>query len=331
MPILSSLPLKPFPSFDNDEIFVVGYKSQLPSSNDGILQKFNPAGTSEFILTFNDRLNGVAVHKNGDYVITSSTNVGTTYFRKYGSDNILDWSLSASNIDAVRCKFDYYGRIYLTYRDTNTGKYSCRRYSNGGVLELTISNVSGGALAVDKYYNIYTGGSSALRKYNSSGTFLWELTFPGDFGDGIINITTDTNENVYFVVGASAVNDTFKYDKDGNLIWSRNHGNGDVTDIHVDSNANVYTTGDLISTVTTRKYNSAGTLQWSTGNLWGGGTSIKVSNDNFVYISQGTTETDIQLRKLNASNGSLVWSRKLNTSGVWGANDLDIQYKDFEI
>jgi len=325
MPILASVALKPFPTTieGNNLVYLVGFEQTISPTNNGVVQKFNGAGTSQSITTFSDRINDVAVHTDGSYCITLRGDVGDVFLSKYNTNGTLAWSASLANVEGVHCFFDNIGRVYVTYFNSSTQLYYLRRYANNGLIELSIDNVLGGALAVDRFYNILIGTINSVRKYNSLGQFQFSIITP----DRVNEITADKDGNIYFVLGSLATNDTFKYDIDGNLIWSKNHGNVSVNGIAVDVDANVYTTGAAISNVTTRKYDNQGNLLWSVGAGWGTGTKIKISDDGFVYLSQNTTEPSIQLRKLNSITGDVVWSRKLNTTSTWFASSLDLQYK----
>lgn len=332
MPILASTPLRPFteptqPS--NNAIFLCGHELTSPPSNNGILQKYNSAGTTQFISLFSDRVEDVAVHTDGSYCVALRGVNSNVVLQKYNPNDTLHWSINLANTQGLECVFDDLGRIYFTYAANNA--INVRRYSGNGLVELTINNILGSRLAVDRFYNILIGYNGGFRKYNSNGVLLYEII---ENNMEVRSIATDRDANIY--VASVIGNNVRKYDIDGNLLWSLRHGSPGtstrVNGIYVNNNSDVYITGDRegTSNTTTKKFDNQGNLLWGApggDTPWGAANNIVASNDNFVYIVQGTTEVGIQLRKLNAITGALVWSRRLNTTGSWFAQSLDVQYK----
>lgn len=128
---------------------------------------------------------------------------------------------------------------------------------------------------------------------------------------------------------------TVKLDPYGNVIWYANHG-APLGGIAIDDDLNVYTyghavndsfeqfdgeiSGDRTGYYTTRKYNSSGILQWSadhgyrseTGAL--GGLLLSqyypiVYKNGYIYTgsSQAYSTSIYKLKKIDASDGSLIW------------------------
>jgi len=149
--------------------------------------------------------------------------------------------------------------------------------------------------------------------------------------------TTDDLKNVYVAgstMDANNLHDILiqKFSSTGTLIWQQTYNgnaNGDdlAADVFVDDDYNVYVTGAAVQDASNSydlvvlKYDSSGVLLWTYSYNFGGspipydaGTSIISDNNGNVYVcgtSAGTTTmTDYVTIKLNASNGSQIWTSR---------------------
>jgi hypothetical protein len=201
-----------------------------------------------------------------------------------------------------------------------SGLVSVRRYKDNGALQLSVlGNFQVLGITTDSNRNFYTGGSfinndgvvvDATRKYNKDGVLLWTVNnFTVSLQGLPVGIAVDNLGNVY--TNTLRYNDTttYKYDSDGNLIWSRDHGAGFniSSNITVDVDGFVYTGGSRINNITTRKYDSDGNLIWS---LDHGAEvlSVAVDNDSNVYTAGARFSINISTRKYD-TDGNLIWSR----------------------
>ena len=103
--------------------------------------------------------------------------------------------------------------------------------------------------------------SVTTRKYDFSGNEI-TVGWPVSSGNSARGVAVDSNNNIITGGGLIGNLTTRKYDSDGNLIWSRNHG-AQVFGVAVDGNNNIITGGSVVGNLTTRKYDSDGTLLWS--------------------------------------------------------------------
>jgi len=121
--------------------------------------------------------------------------------------------------------------------------------------------------------NLSSAGSSDIfiQKIDSSGNFLWAISFGGSDYDSVHSIAVDSDENVYTtgffqdsvdfdsgggstVLSSEGDADIFiqKIDISGNFLWAKTMGGTDADrgwSISVDTSGNVYTTGDFEGTV----------------------------------------------------------------------------------
>ena len=147
----------------------------------------------------------------------------------------------------------------------------------------------------------FNGGEMTLSKYDLNSNLIWSLSY-SFFGGSLNSVSVDSDGNVY-TGGDSGL--LYKLDTDGNLIWTKNHGNV-IYDIKTDSSY-VYISGNRSNSdnMTTRKYDLSGNLIWSVDH-GASITSIDVDSDGNVYTAGGRID-NITTRKYNSS-GTLLWS-----------------------
>jgi len=170
-----------------------------------------------------------------------------------------------------------------------------------------------------------SNSSSYILKLNSSGNFIWALSFSSStdayatikaitIKDGNIYATGQYNDTVDFDPGPGIFNmnssyptteDVFitKFDTAGNFIWAKNFGGTraeNANDIAVDANDNIYITGRFEGTA---DFDPDPAVSY---NLTSGGAQI----------------FDLFVLKLDAS-GNFLWAKDTNKSGQGNAIALD--------
>ncbi|MBI4645900.1 MAG: SBBP repeat-containing protein [Bacteroidia bacterium] len=163
-------------------------------------------------------------------------------------------------------------------------------------------------------------GGAYITKIDSFGNFLWVKKIAGTDVSGSSSLTTDSEENIYiagfFADTVFADNDslvsngssdffTGKYDKNGNLQWTKS-GGGIELDANIDIacyNNNIYICGEFRDTVFNDSLTMIckggsdiliysmdlnGNYNWfrqAGGSGWDVTRGIAVSNDGFIYIT----------------------------------------------
>jgi hypothetical protein len=218
---------------------------------------------------------------------------------------------------------DNFGNAYITgVAEINQISYYCTiKYSPSGLRQWVslFQGVGAGgripcAIALDNHLNVYVTGYSfrygtifdyCTIKYDTKGTEQWVRYYDGIMHsyDQAQKIVVDSAGNIY-VTGFSSINGydarvyvTIKYNTDGDSIWTRTYGAGDigtkVNDIKTDENCNIYVTGGCDAKAVTVKYDSAGNQKWadiySNGGNYSLATSLALDKDKNVIIT-GYTE-----------------------------------------
>jgi hypothetical protein len=108
---------------------------------------------------------------------------------------------------------------------------------------------------------LYATSSDSLRRYLPGQT---DPNLNVSLGPSSSRVAVDENTGDIITTG-TLVNSltTYKWDKDGNELWSRNYAQT-TWGVAVDSDSSIYIVGQLVSsTYNVRKYNSSGTVLWS--------------------------------------------------------------------
>jgi len=189
-----------------------------------------------------------------------------------------------------------------------------------------------------------TGSDLLLRKYDRTGRLLWTRTYDGGGGgdEYFITVVIDSNDNI--ITSGTAFNAngnrdivTFKYDPDGNVIWTAPYdgplGGHDECygwpPLALDAADNVYVCGssqalDGVYDLVTIKYDSAGTEQWAARYRGPNqtvpqalGYALAYTPSGHVYVA-GTTRNvdgngDYLLLKYD-SNGQPLWDRLFDSA-----------------
>ena len=167
-------------------------------------------------------------------------------------------------------------------------------------------------------------------KYNSNGIEQWVRYYDGPIHsyDQAQKIAVDNAGNVY-VSGFITINGydariflIIKYTKDGDTVWTRTYGEGDIStnvnDIKFDENNNVYIAGGCDAKAVTIKYDSSGNQKWVNSFSNGGdhslATALVLDENNYVII---TFYTEFSLNRRSyftikySSLGIQQWSKAI--------------------
>lgn len=213
-------------------------------------------------------------------------------------------NLGAFTVAITGIAIDTVGQVYCC--SWNTGWNQSTGYDD---LPITIPAA---------YGDNYSYPQWTVRKLDPNGYVVWQANHKAACHDLVI----DASGNVYIV--GDPVNDagtvytsgsrtgfytTRKYDNDGNLTWSADHGGGYIdfeggyaAHITVDSSGNVYTIAYGPPHIV--KYNSSGIVQWSTTITASPGDihpyDIAVDASGNVYVT-GKIGVDYVLAKYDSS------------------------------
>ena len=190
-----------------------------------------------------------------------------------------------------------------------------------------------GDLYIVGYNGSTTDSDIILIKYDSSGTYLWNITWDNGENELGYDISLDSQKNIY-IAGANGT--TFpnwdgillKFNSTGDLVWKKSY-NGGSSDgfwgIHIDSNDDIFV---VCSSITTSydsivfKYNTTGDLQWMS--IFGGPSyqtcyDITLDSIGNIYIAglnRSSHSDDYLVVKLDHS-GNHLWNR------TWGGLQSD--------
>ena len=308
-------------------VIVTGSSEVIPQKN-GVTIKYNSAGVSQWVNTFNeqgdntDKPNAMVMDATGNIFIAGNV-------EEYGTD-----------------------RNFALQKISSTGTTAWVRTINGTSVG---SSDSAQAVAVDNLGNIYVAGYThnkgsssdyTIAKYDTNGNQLWVTSY--DFNtetDRALSMVLDASNNIYLTgrsdSDASNVisNDdilTMKYNSNGVFLWAtRYNGAGNLIDtgrvIRVAASGNVYVGGRTFNGTNydyiVLKYNTTGAQQWVNAYNGGGndeGFFMEIDATENVYITgnsdnAGLTNTDIVTIKINSA-GATQWIKRYD--GTAGGNDL---------
>jgi len=270
---------------------------------------------------------------------------------------------------AAAMAIDDSGNVYTTghsegYNGTvSWNSYTTVKYNSSGVLQWSANftgETSGGKfpndIAVDNDGNVYVTGYAhrtasdfdfCTIKYNSDGLQQWLRYYdnPTHNEDQARKIAIDNAGNIYvsgfsnLCVFSCQIYTILKYNRSGNLIWSRSYGLGtssgtDIGDMKVDNNCNIYITGMNYYNAVTIKYDSSGNQLWvntfSNSGQLSNALSIIIDSENDVIITgqspYGMNFASCFTIKYNI-NGTQEWLKLINppstSNGNWKSTYVD--------
>lgn len=270
-------------------------------------------------------LSGVSIKETG-WMLEARTSDGTSHY------NPLSQVLLSSG---ELVTYAYTGSYYvLTKFNTDGGIVFAK------AIAYQQYRILSGSLAADGSNNIYTLSTIdnpvnsglrdvSLRKYDSSGTLLWEKVINVTSNDGVLGELKIIANYVYFIL-AGTLYSLVKLDLDGNLQFIKNisiqSGTGTPRAFHINS-SNILVVGFSI-------WNAS----YSTDNI--GWVTFNLNNNSVLYNSRLTSSTSMALNQIHiddSSNiyicskvgigtiskydlyGSLLWRKGILSSGTAGS------------
>ena len=193
----------------------------------------------------------------------------------------------------------------------------------------------------------YTGNRVAVAKYDGMGNIIWNREFFRNSGNLVSPLYSklDYENNIiltgFYSVASQSNFVTLKYDRNGNLLWSRIFdspvGTLDIAnDICLDQNNNIFITGrtftNFYNDIFVLKYSSSGDTLWlrtfDAGYAFDDeAKSIKSDSLGNTYLTGNiqtpTASNDIITLKYDLS-GNLVWQKIYSTSSNPTGQDFGI-------
>ena len=168
----------------------------------GILIKYNSL-TGERVWTesvFPGGVKGLVIDSNNDIYLTLR-NAGINYLYKY-TENIQLWNITISTTYIDDMKIDSQNNIYTIARNITSDQIILAKYNDVGAMQWNVSwageDASKIAISSDDF--VFTSGHSAIMKFDSLGTKLWNFTRPWLFiEEEIYDLTLDSTGNIYCV------------------------------------------------------------------------------------------------------------------------------------
>lgn len=341
-------------------------------NNSGSIQwvsRLNGTGNSD------DEAKSIAMDSTGNIIVTGySSGIGTNkdiLTVKYRQNGDTSWTRrynGAASLDDIpsTVKTDPAGNIYVTGLSMVTGynsyigSYITIKYDSTGnqLWAKTYSNNQytdhSNDIAIDDSGYVYVtglsngaGGDIYTIKYDANGTEQWarRIDYNNTYQEGF-KIAVDGSSNIIVCAQSSGSGFysssyiiTFKYDKNGNLLWQKTYGSGTwtshlPTDLHINADGSLYVLGygDLNPSgqndYVLLKYNGAGTQLWVSryngqANLDDKAYSMVQDDSGNIYVTGGSISTgtsyDFATVKFDSS-GIQQWSIKYN--GTFDSTDI---------
>lgn len=204
MPILSSVPLKPFPLNYFDGIYAGGVVA-----NGSNTERYNSDGTSALSLNYTGAVYDLFVSEN-NIIYTAGQSDGVRTTKKYNSSGSLIWGVNhGGNVYGIDVYSD--GRV-ATGGVVANGNTTRVYDTNGNLLWSANHGATVNSVAFDVFGNLYTGGirtnNITIRKYNTNGVLQWSrdtlrnvnsIGFKTNQFDQSIVVAMDGNNSDYSV------------------------------------------------------------------------------------------------------------------------------------
>ncbi len=362
----------------NDLYVVGGTRGNLDSTNqgsfDGILRRYNGGKlwSIQFGTRSYDEARKVVTDSNSNVYVMGKTSgplgfqIGytDTFLAKFNKDGEHMWIRQFGekyNDSAIDLAIDSNNRIYVLSQES-ANSFVIRKFNTAGTLLKTKSvtlnnhpNFGPRAFTIDSSNNLIIladwdnsganrGYDIMLLKYTSNLNQIWRKNYGTDNTDNAYDITTDSNNKIYFTLFTNALSQGghfVKKNANGATLYTRrlehnatsfNTGPKSVT---TDSNDNIYIAGNTsgsfsgfsnagLRDIVVFKYSSSGTQLWinqfDNGNYGSANHDLVediIVNDE-VYITGSTLGNlltgsatsyggfDAYVAKLNKNNGNIL-------------------------
>ncbi len=231
-------------------------------------------------------------------------------------------------------KVDLSGNVYINgsrNQNIDATYRSVWKLNSSGVLQWAADTGYGSwGIDVDGSGNVYATSQKDVYKYNSSGTYQWDVKPLGNYTT--LKGMRVKGSNIYAcgTFSGSSVKRLAKLDLSGTEVWSVT-GYDSYYSVDIDDSGNVYVANGSVSEHVI-KYNSSGVYQWGVaessqpgwgvgvgpnGNIWAGVTGgIEVYNTSGTH--QFTCDDSLYFGQ-NYLNGSII---NANSTHVYCASSL---------
>jgi len=243
-------------SFDEQRIMITGHRGIANSvaGYETLDMDGNSIYTNGALGNFDTRT--LAIEENGDYYPEATPQT------KFDKNNNVLWTRTLTR--TTRNFQSYFGEgIYSVGGARGSNLSIALIYSdNSSFLEFDTGGDNRG-LHLKGNRLLTAVANTVIKKYTLSG-LTPTLSWTYNHGQITIGVIEGENENIYFEGFRSSNITHRKLDKDGNLLWSRDHG-ANSTDkqnnpMDIDSEGNIWFTFVRSSNLTHRKYAPDGTL-----------------------------------------------------------------------
>jgi len=262
----------------NGNMYIGGYRRSVPSGSiyESFLTKYDSnktiqwqkliSQTSQFanpitLLTSVSVSNSEEIYASGQF--TNNNRGDCIFLNKYDSAGTNLWGRGI-----YPPTFGGFGLIITTALDSSQNVYIAAQTASGGNAPFLIKYDPAGieqwnisfsneylfaTMNIDSNDNIYTASINSsvtvayLRKYDTSGTVIWQKTLPSLFGAiDYVRLAFDTSGNIYYCAYKSSASSTLiiKFDTTGIVLWQRQIGGSGMSvtprDIIVGTNNELY-------------------------------------------------------------------------------------------
>jgi hypothetical protein len=223
MPILCSIPLRPFP-LTNPAVGSV-YTGGILTAG-GTTERYTTGGTKELFWNNGATVNDIWVSPD-NLVYTVGASDGTFTTKKSNADGQIVWGVNhGATVNGIDVHSD--GRV-ATGGASGTGGFTTRVYDNNGTLLWSVNHgATVNSVAFDIDGSLYTGGAPGtggftLRKYNTSGTLLWSVNTSREIFSLDFSPKAFDNSIVVGMIGTGADFQVKQYDTSGSYIVGWNY------------------------------------------------------------------------------------------------------------